>query len=201
VPRDYIFPKVTEVFDWIYLTSMGRSYQLIYDEVLKLARKDKIKISFNPGSFQIKSGVTALRPCFRQTYALFLNKEEAQFLTELPSRATIKQMLFQLYDMGPQLVIITDGPKGAWAFDGRELWYCDIYPVAVVERTGAGDSFAAGVTAALMLDQPLEEALRWGAINSAGVISEVGPQRGLLTMTKMSEALKRPQPSIKKIPS
>jgi sugar/nucleoside kinase (ribokinase family) len=70
------------------------------------------------------------------------------------------------------------------------------------ERTGAGDSFATGVTVALLNGKPLHEALRWGTANSRSVIDQIGPQKGLLTSAGMRKMLKRYNHVVpKKIPN
>jgi 2-dehydro-3-deoxygluconokinase len=110
-------------------------------------------------------------------------------LTELPASAKVRQLSEGLFDLGPNIVVITDGPEGAYAFDGHQLLYCEIFPIEVVERTGAGDSFASGFTAALLHGEDIGEAMRWGMANSAGVVSKVGPEQGLLTKDQMTEML------------
>ena len=48
--------------------------------------------------------------------------------------------------MGPKIVVITEGPQGSNAYDGKDIWRIGIIREApVVERTGAGDSFAGGL--------------------------------------------------------
>ena len=66
-----------------------------------------------------------------------------------------------------------------------------IVPAPVVERTGAGDAFGSGFLAAYMQGKPIEEALRWGTVNSASVLGFIGPQAGLLSPEKMQEWLVR----------
>jgi sugar/nucleoside kinase (ribokinase family) len=88
-------------------------------------------------------------------------------------------------------VVITDGKNGAYSFDGQELLHCPIFPGKLVEATGAGDAFATGYLGALMSGQLHDEALRWGAVNSASVIGKVGPTAGLLTATEIRTRLKK----------
>lgn len=84
-------------------------------------------------------------------------------------------------------VIVTRGHEGAQAFatDGRLL--CATAPdVPVVDTTGAGDAFAAGLAHALALgmdmSRALPEAVRWGAakVGQPGSFLDGGTLRGLL---------------------
>jgi sugar/nucleoside kinase (ribokinase family) len=188
VPREYRLPDFDDV-DWVYLTSMGKAYDGAYDKVVSFVKKCGAKVSFNPGTFQLKAGVESLKKILNVTEVLFVNKEEAQLLTELPASAKLREIAEALFDLGPNVIVITDGPKGAYTFDGHQLLYCDIFPIEVVERTGAGDSFASGFTAALLNGEDIGEAMRWGMANSAGVVSKVGPEQGLLTKDEMAEML------------
>lgn len=188
VPRDYQLPSFDPV-DWVYLTSMGQAFMPAYEKALHFIKTTKPKVSFNPGNFQLKAGVSKLKPFLAVTDALFVNTEEARHLTELPGSATFHDLAVALYDLGAKIVNITDGPNGAYAFDGDSLLFCDIFPAEVVERTGAGDSYAAGFTAALLNGEEVNEAMRWGMANSAGVITKIGPIAGLLSKDEMAEAL------------
>lgn len=188
VPREYQLPDFEPV-DWVYLTAMGKAFAGAYEKVLHFVKKHKIKLSFNPGTYQIKAGVHALKPIMEVTECLFVNLEEARLLTELSAKASIREISEQLFDLGPKLVVVTDGPNGAYVFDGNQLLFCDIFPVKVVERTGCGDAFSAAFTAALLQGEDINEALRWGMANSAGVIGKIGPEQGLLTKDQMAESL------------
>lgn len=50
---------------------------------------------------------------------------------------------------GPQLIVITSGEKGATAFTRRHSVFVPARPVEVVDTVGAGDTFNAGLLAAL----------------------------------------------------
>lgn len=93
---------------------------------------------------------------------------------------------------GVKIPILTDGPKGAYAFQDGNIWKAPMYPdpKPPLDRTGAGDSFASTVTSALILGKPLEEALIWGPINSMSVVQYIGAQEGLLRRTQLEEYLK-----------
>jgi len=188
VPHQYDPPNFEPV-DWVYLTSMGKSYKLAYDKALTFIKKYRPKVSFNPGSYQLKSGVKALMPYLTVTDVLFVNVEEAQHLTELSASAKIRSLCEALYDLGPKIVVITDGPKGAYTFDGSDLLFCKTFPSKVVERTGAGDAYASGVTAALLDGKDLTEAMRWGNACSAGVVGAIGPEAGLPDREKLQDSL------------
>lgn len=187
-PREYSLPNFDPV-DWVYLTSMGKDYLTAYEKTLAFIKKTGAKLSFNPGSFQLKDGIGTLKKYFSATEALFVNKEEAMMLTEQPASATIATLAEALYDFGIRIVNITDGPNGAYCFDGHSLLFLDIIPSEVVQRTGCGDAYGAGFTAAILRGENIDEAMRWGMANAAGVVSQIGPQTGLPTRDRLLELL------------
>ena len=101
--------------------------------------------------------------------------------------------------LGPKIVVVTDGPKGAYAYDGSEFWFMPPYPdpKPPYERTGAGDAFSSTFTVALALGKSIPEALSWAPINSMSVVQYVGAREGLLTQAKMEEYLKNAPPDYK----
>ena len=72
-------------------------------------------------------------------------------------------------------VVVTLGADGALWTDGRETVRCDAVPVeAVVDSTGAGDAFAAGLLAARMDGAGPDEALAAGARLAARAVAQAG---------------------------
>lgn len=188
--RRYILPKLPKSA-WLYLTSMGEGSEKIFPALAQHIKKTKVKLAFNPGTFQLKLGGRGLKIMLELTEALFLNVEEAARLLAVPAERDIHVLTQGLLALGPKIVIITDGPKGAHAGDGVKCWKMPIQDQAlVVERTGAGDAFASGFLSALLHGEMAAEALRWGTLNSASVIGQVGPQAGLLPLAAMKKQLK-----------
>ncbi|MDO8520640.1 MAG: carbohydrate kinase family protein, partial [bacterium] len=93
----------------------------------------------------------------------------------------------------PKISIVTDGPKGAYAYDSYsgKTYFMPPYPdpKPPVSRTGAGDACSSTITVALALGFPLTTALQWGPINSMNVVQHVGAQTGLLTRAELEKYL------------
>jgi sugar/nucleoside kinase (ribokinase family) len=175
---------------WVYLTSMEKGFEAIYEQVFDWVEKKKIKMAFNPGTRQMKE-IKDWRWVLKHTYILFVNKNEAKIILGQEEQH-MKKLLAGVAKMGPKIVVITEGPQGSNAYDGKDIWRIGIIREApAVERTGAGDSFACGVVSAVLKGKDLGEALRWGTANAASVIGKVGTQPGLLTEAGMSEWLQR----------
>ncbi len=181
-PRSYEFPVNLPKVPWAYLTSMGESFQPFYKHVIDwLGKNPDIKLAFNPGSYQLRAGVDAISDTLKRTHMIFVNRQEAETLTDFgDSRDKDKELLVALSKLGPKISVITDGAKGSFIYDGEKYYKAGVLPVDAYERTGAGDAFGTGCLAAIIRGKSFEEALLWGTLNSASVIGYVGPQKGLL---------------------
>lgn len=176
---------------WIYLSSLAETsldYHLKIATYLKA--HPEVKLAFQPGTFQMKLGYEVLKDIYARTEIFFCNTDEARRILE-STEQNIKLLLKAVHERGPKIVVITDGPKGAYAYDGVSAWQVPIYPdpKPPYERTGAGDAFASTVTVALALGKSLSEALLWGPINSMSVVQCIGAQKGLLTREAIEKYL------------
>lgn len=187
-PRTYRLPELATA-SWVYYTEIGENHENLETKLLVYVKKTNAKLAYNPGTRQIREGIERMKKILKVTEVLFVNKQEAE---KLAGRlGTIPALATALRDFGPTIVVITDGPRGAYVSDGRHTYSIGVFPVKVVEMTGAGDAFATGFLAALHHGRPVSEALRWGSANSTGVIGKIGPQAGLLTKSGMQKMLKK----------
>ena len=196
----YAVPDLKVSPKWIYISSLSE-HSLPFHLQLEgfLAKHPESKVTFQPGTFQMNMGVEALKALYERTELFVVNKEEAERILKLTPHEEIPTLLKGLKTLGPNIIIITDGTKGAYSFDGNEMLVVPEYPdqKPPFERTGAGDAFASSVSAALAIGKPLREALLWGPINSMYVVQQVGAQRGLITREIMDENLKNAPESYK----
>ena len=108
--------------------------------------------------------------------------EEAKKVLELDMSQAIEplELMSKLLLLGPKSIVVTDSEEGSYATDGTNNFKLGIFPVQVVEKTGAGDAYTSAFLAAMIYGLPLEEAMVWGTINASQVISKMGPIGGLL---------------------
>jgi len=181
---------------WVYFSSIGENSLRFHETIEKyLVERPNIKLAFQPGTYQIKFGSKKLAGLYRRTDVFICNKEEAQRILEL-NEPDIKKLLTGIHELGPKVVSITDGPNGAYASDGKSAWYMPMYPdpKPPFERTGAGDAFSSTFVVALASGLRIEEALRWGPINSMSVVQYVGAREGLLSRYKIEKFLENAPP-------
>lgn len=188
----YSFPKLASAPAWIYLSSLGENSLAYHAEIAHyLKEHPETKLAFQPGTFQMESGIEALKGIYERTEIFFCNVEEAQRILKTGEN-DVKILIRKIHDLGPNIVAISDGPNGAYASDGKDVWSVPIYPdiAPPLQRTGAGDAFSSTFTVALALGKTVPEALIWGPINSMHVVQYIGAQKGLLSREKLEEYLK-----------
>jgi sugar/nucleoside kinase (ribokinase family) len=199
---EYVLPDINDP-SWMYLSSLGEKSLEFHHEIEEyLWNHPKIQCAFQPGTFQMKLGKEALVGLYRRANVFFCNKEEAQRILGV-EKSDPKRLLALMHDLGPKIVVITDGIKGAYAYDGTspsinsgqnssgEFWFMPPYPDSKppYERTGAGDAFSSTFTVALALGKSVVEALMWAPINAMSVVQQVGARAGLLNRSQIAEYL------------
>ncbi|MEK7610142.1 MAG: carbohydrate kinase family protein [Patescibacteria group bacterium] len=186
----YVLPELAPP-RWIYLSSIGETSMNYHQQIIRyLNEHPEVKLAFQPGTFQLKAGLQELAGLYKRTEIFFCNVEEAKRLLN-NNNAEVKSLLTQIAEYGPKIVVITDGPRGAYALADGQHWFMPPYPdpAPPLQRTGAGDALASTVTSALAMGKPMSEALRWGPINSMSVVQKIGAQAGLLTRPELEELL------------
>lgn len=171
---------------WVYVTSLPEKNWLeIIVSVQLIIKKRRSRLIWNPGSQQLKQA-KLMKKFLPLVEVLILNREEAgKLLAGLKGRrsADTKILLKDLRKLGPKIVLVTNGIKGADAYNGKEFYHQKALGKKVVDTTGVGDAFGSGFVAGLIYyNYDMIQALYLGAKNSAVAISKVGAQIGLLTL-------------------
>lgn len=149
-----------------------------------------MKLAFQPSEYHIHWGVEKIGKLYQQTNIFVANREETAQITGVDGE-DIKALIQAMHELGPEIVVVTDGPDGAYASDGSTIWQMPNYPdpQPPLERTGAGDAFAAGFVGAIVKGHDIPTALQWGPINSMSVVQKVGAQEGLVTKEELEQYL------------
>jgi ribokinase len=192
---DYNWPRIhrADIPKWVYFSSISKNTLPFHDDLAEwLEDNPDVKLAFQPGTFQMAEGAQRLKKLYKRCAVLVLNREEAVTVGG-GDHKNVHDLFDKLHALGPKLICITDGPKGAYASGPEGRFFMPTYPdpAPPVERTGAGDAFASTFVAALMKGESMQEALRWGPINSMNVVQHVGAQDGLLTETQLENLLKK----------
>lgn len=161
--------------DWIYLSSMAGNMDLL-DYMFTSAKKNNIKIFFNPGKGELKQ-LDKLKALLEDVDVLSVNREEAMRIVD---GSNLDELIRRLECLVP-VVIISDGPNGVMASDGQVIVRAGMYEdVKVIDRTGAGDAFGSGFLSQYANGKSLKDSIVFASANSTSVVQEVGAKAGIL---------------------
>jgi len=175
---------------WLYLASLSGKFRGSLNSLMQHVEKNKIKLAWNPGHAQLKLGLKKLTPFMKRTSVFIVNRDEALELLVRGGNSQVKNdikyLLRHLHASGQRITVITDGPKGAYIFDGKKVYFHPALKRKGINTTGAGDSFGSGFVAGLIRHNwNIDKALRLAILNSNSVIMKVGAQEGLLTVSDL----------------
>lgn len=160
--------------DWVYLSSVG-SMELLERCVSEAARHG-VQVAFNPGTAELTAPDKVLA-LLEDVSVLITNKEE---MRKLVQGETVEELVRHASRLVPT-VVVSDGPNGAVATDGKIVVKAGMYEdVAVLDRTGAGDAFGSGFVSHWAKGAPLTEAMIFASANSTSVVQQVGAKAGIL---------------------
>jgi len=184
-PRAYRLPELPSSA-WVYATSVGPrgpGVTRLHKALRSQLEHSPARLAFSPGTHQLRMGARALAPLLEMTELLLVNREEASELSGLEGHP--KEILDSLHHLGPKTVVMTDGTRGSFAFDGDRYLRTGVMPVPVVDRTGAGDAYGATLMVALHRGHPLPVAMAWGTIQAAHVVGVFGATPGLMSRRRL----------------
>lgn len=152
---------------WFYISSLGGN-MIVLKKLFLHAKREGIKIAWNPGGGELSHGLTKLVSFIKQSTVLILNREEASQL--------FKNATLSLCD----IIVVTDGPRGASVYAAGEHLFAPSTGHKPVNTTGAGDAFGSAFVAGIMKGLTTADALRLGILNSGLVVTKMGAKNGLL---------------------
>lgn len=171
--------------DWYYVSSLGgKKWPVIMDKIIKT----KKKIAWNPGATQLKSGYSKLKKYLSHIEVLILNKDEAiELCLSAKKKGQIIKMLKIIHQWGPKKVVITDGEKGAWVYDGKKIYFDKPHHKKPKDTTGAGDCFGSTfVTGLIKTKGDIKRSMRLAMINTSSLVFTPGAQEGLLSWKELN---------------
>ncbi|RXZ83855.1 carbohydrate kinase [Paenibacillaceae bacterium] len=155
---------------------------------LELAKRHGLLVSYDPNLrlnlWDSESRAREeIRAVFRHADVVKISEEEMTFIT---GYNTLEESALDILNQGPRLVVVTRGEEGCYYTDGQVSGSFPGHPTNVVETTGAGDAFVAGLLAKLLerrartgqfelaVDDELVEAIRFANASGALATTKVG---------------------------
>lgn len=192
----------------LYIAPLSGESNRVLTSIVEFAEENGVRVCFNAGTTSLKRGFEYIKKIIDTAEIVVMNKEEASMCTKIDERPDtrtekfsnglvhpdIQEMLKKLKIGEKQIIVITDGKYGAYAYDGTTFYQCDNFPAQVVSTLGAGDAFASTFCGALQRTNfDIGKSLMYGAVNSASVVSNFGASEGFLTFEEIEQRLSENQ--------
>lgn len=189
----------------LYIAPLSGESNKALGTIVDFAKENGVKVCFNAGTTSLKRGFEYIKKIIDDAQIVVMNKEEASMVTKIQERPDsrtehfsqelihpdIKEMLKKLKISDEQIIVITDGKHGAYAYDGQTFYQCPNFPSEVVSTLGAGDAFSSTFCASLdRTNQDIGRALMYAAVNASSVVSNFGASEGFLTFDQIEQKLK-----------
>lgn len=188
----------------LYIAPLNGESNKVLEPLVKFAHENDIIVCFNAGTTSLKKGFDDIKKILTTSNVVVMNKDEAMMCTGIEVRPDtktekyskeiihpdVKAMLEKLKVADYQVIVITDGGKGAYAYTGNKYFYCPTYPSDVISTLGAGDAFASTFCAAMAKTEfDVGKSLMYGSVVSASVVSKFGATEGLITFDEIEKRL------------
>ena len=182
-----INPLDFQEVEGIFIGDLHGAWEKHLENIFKIAKENKIRVAFNPRQINIHDNVQKIIESLPYAEIVFVNKDEALEIVSASgsfSQENLNDEKFlaaELKKISGQIVVITDGVRGAWAMQGEKIWFIPAMEVIACDSTGAGDAFCGAFWGAYLKGEKIEECLKWGIINGGSVVQFYGGQKGLLS--------------------
>lgn len=166
--------NVLQSADWVYLSALGDMRLL--EAIISRCVSHGVRVMLNPAGAELAE-IDKLKAILEDVEVLAVNKEEAQKIVEGQS---IEELIRHARHYCP-VVVVSDGPNGVVATDGKTIVTAGMYEdVPVIDRTGAGDAFGSGFLSQWALGKSLADSVVFASANSTSVVGKIGAKAGIL---------------------
>lgn len=169
--KDILFPECYRHAGFVHICPLPISDQL---ELTKRCPNDSIiSVDFNHVyENEYKNDPRNVERIVKNSDVIFPNEFEVRMIS---GEDDIDECVKILYDMGPSLVIVKLGSKGAMLYDGGTL---KLYPSQnvcnVVDPTGCGDAFIGGFASTYIGSGDIDKSMNMANLSAAKKIMKKG---------------------------
>jgi ribokinase len=168
--------KCTYPARFLHLTSFVGEKSFQAQRKLLETLPETVKVSFDPGVLYVRMGLDKLHPILRKSFVCMPNAGELELLTGKPDYCRGAEFLLE---KGVKIVAVKLGSGGCYVTDGIESHLVEPFKVRVVDTTGAGDAFCAGLLYGLIKGKSLHLCGKIGNFVASRCILKVGARTGL----------------------
>lgn len=155
-------------------------------KAIEIARGERVPVSFDVNFrsrlWSASEAGPVLRDVIKHVDILFAGNDEASLLTSHRDGAALRD----LSRLGPSSVLLKKGAHGSSALIGHTIFDHPGYTAISIDAVGAGDAYAAGYLAGMLLDWAPEQRLKTASRLGAIAISTDGDWEGLPRLAELT---------------
>ena len=156
--------------DFLHMTSFVGDGPLDTQRKLVKELGKSCRIAFDPGDLYSRRDIEELREIIERAEIVLAADDEIESLTCTDYERGCRELL----SMGAKIVVAKKGKEGTYVASGNGAFETSAPPAEVVDKTGAGDVYAAGFIAGLLRHAPLEECAAFASRVAAKSITGYG---------------------------
>ncbi|NVM55865.1 MAG: carbohydrate kinase family protein [Candidatus Helarchaeota archaeon] len=169
----------------IHITSPPRD---VAEFVARVARKNKVLISYDPGGKVIRKGLTFIEQILQNTDIFLPSRTELAFIfPKIKDPKIAAHKLIENY--GIRIVAIKLGAHGCLIVNKNDEIRVNGYKVKVIDTTGAGDAFAAAFTVGIHKKWDLFRCAQVANAAGAITVTRIGARTALPTIQEIEDFL------------
>jgi sugar/nucleoside kinase (ribokinase family) len=150
----------------------------------EIARRSGVVVSFDGGAGEPWEGAERL---LSLVDLMVVARRFAELHTGQADPLQAGPVLLEAF--GPRQVVITDGVRGCWYWDGEQSLHQPGFPTDVVDTTGAGDVFHGAYLYAFLQDWPARRCLAFAAATAALKCRALGGRAGIPSRQQVEDTL------------
>ncbi|MDU1892405.1 MAG: ribokinase [Dysgonomonas sp.] len=168
----------------VLLLQLEIPYQSV-TELIKYAKQARVKVVLNPAPARpIEAEILS------QIDILILNETEAEIISGIKFTDSTPPIIAEnLFEKGPDVVILTMGAKGAYIYTKNIKEYIKAHNVISVDTTAAGDTFCGAFIAHLMDTDNIIDSVRYATAAAAISVTKLGAQPSIPRKEEVMEFL------------
>ncbi len=161
----------------IFLTQLEVPVEVV-EYAIKIAHSHKVTTILNPAPAAQLQDET-----FRLVDYFIPNESETSFYVnhKVETQEDAKKAANQLLKKGVKNVIITLGEKGVYFANEKESFHINAFDLGdrVIDTTGAGDGFVAGLAVALTEDKSINDAIKFASALAGLSTTKIGTAKSM----------------------
>ena len=169
-----------------------QALNMLIRTIEQLSSSQSPQIIFMPGALYSSLGLKVIKPIIEKTYILVLNRREFKLLVNSNSSSVVDMQ--KLTKIGCTNVVITAGKDGCVLKSNGSFIKIptpELSPNLIIDSTGAGDAFTAGLIYGLVIGKSFQVSCFMGNLLARNCLQALGARSGSINKVKLENEFKR----------